>query len=236
MALTATATYKLRKKVISTLGMHKPILTYVSPSRANIVFSVEKFDNIDTTFLPLVERIRSLRLNCPRVIVYCRSYQQCSSLYTFFLKALKSEFTEPPDAPNIAQFRLVDMYTSCTDPQTKKIIIEQATIAFGMGINCPDIQSVIHLGPSDDVESYVQETGRAGRDGRTAYAMLLITKQWKRYVEDSMRLYIENTDKCRRAVLFSEMEGYQPLFYERLCLCCDVCALKCLCNLCQKGQ
>ncbi len=61
-----------------------------------------------------------------------------------------------------------------TKPSQLRIVI--ATIAFGMGIDCPDVQSIIHLGPSDDLESYIQETGRAGRDGQTAYAKLLITK------------------------------------------------------------
>ena len=155
---------------------------------------------------------------------------------------MKAEATEPTHAPDLAQFRLVDMYSSCTDTDTKRIIMEQftkpsqlriviATIAFGMGIDCPDVQSIIHLGPSDDLESYIQETGRAGQ---TAYAKLLITKQWKRYADDSMKMYIENDSKCRREVLFCDMEGYHAIPFERLCLCCDICQNKSLCDLCTK--
>ena len=80
---------------------------------------------------------------------------------------------------------MVDMYTSSTDPEVKELIIEQfsknqnpriliATVAYGMGIDCKDVRQVIHFGSPMDIESYVQETGRAGRDGLPALALLLI--------------------------------------------------------------
>lgn len=58
---------------------------------------------------------------------------------------------------------------SCSGGRLQILI---ATIAFGMGINCPDIRRIIHLGPPSDCESYIQETGRAGCDSLTAYAIL----------------------------------------------------------------
>ena len=47
-----------------------------------------------------------------------------------------------------------------------------ATIAFGMGVDCPDIHQIVHIGPPNDVESYIQETGRAGRDSMQSVAVL----------------------------------------------------------------
>ncbi len=49
-----------------------------------------------------------------------------------------------------------------------------ATVAFGMGLDCPNVRRIIHWGPSTDVEQYVQETGRAGRDGLPVVAILYL--------------------------------------------------------------
>ena len=83
------------------------------------------------------------RFYLPRVLIYCRKYQDSSSLYLSFKKELGVAFTETSDAPDIADFRIVDMFTSCTDEATKSKIMERftkpsqlriviATVAFGM--------------------------------------------------------------------------------------------------------
>ena len=245
LALTATATPKLRKKVVSLLGMQDPIFTYISPCRPNIVNSVETFDTIPNPFGPLLETIKMEKFYLPWVLIYCRKYQDCSSLYSFFKKGLGVAFTEPSDAPDIADFRIVDMFTSCTDEATKSKIMERftkpsylriviATVTFGMGIDCPDVHQIIHLGPPDDLESYIQETGCAGRNGKTSYVNLLKTKGCNRFTDEYMLAYLENTERCRRQMLFSEMEGYHSSCesIQRLCLCCDICKKKCVCNSC----
>ena len=54
-----------------------------------------------------------------------------------------------------------------------KLRIVITTTAFSMGVDCPDVSKVIHYGPPEDIEQYVQETGRVGRDGSSATALLL---------------------------------------------------------------
>ena len=83
------------------------------------------------------------------------------------------------------------MYTKCTEANIKEDIVAAfskpdgtlriviGTIAFGMGLDCPDVRQVLHWGSSHDIESYIQETGRCGRDGFLANAVLLSSKENK---------------------------------------------------------
>ncbi len=82
------------------------------------------------------------------------------------------------------RFRRVDLFMSCTDPVAKEEIIQSftketrlpvviATVAFGMGIHCHNVCEVTHLGPPNGLESYVQESSRAGRDGLPSLAVIV---------------------------------------------------------------
>ena len=71
-------------------------------------------------------------------------------------------------APGRRQRRII--VSNFTNPSHLRAFI--ATVTFGMGIDCSDVRQVVHLGLPSDIESYVQETGRAGRDGLHAMALL----------------------------------------------------------------
>ena len=99
-----------------------------------------------------------------------------------------AEATEPIGYPDLPCFRLFDMYTKCNHKDVKKEILQLftsplgslkiviATIAFGLGVNCPNIQRIIHWGAPNDIETYIQEVGRAGRDYLPSIAILISGK------------------------------------------------------------
>ena len=247
MALTATATKTLRQAVMTIIGMQNPSVIAINPCKMNLMYTVSSFDSIEKTFHPLVEKLRTERIRMPRTLIYTRQYHLCADMYLYFKKELGGEFTEPRNAPDLAKFRMVEMFLSVTDPTHKNTIISMftsesqlrvviATIAFGMGVDCPDIREVVHVGLPDDAESYVQESGRAGRDGKASVSVLLRTKQGFHNVDKTMKDYCLNSDKCSRDKLFGEMDEYSHLDLGPKCLCCDVCSQSCQCGACAENH
>ena len=166
MALTATANSSLRLQLKDLIGMKDPTMVVLAPCKPNLFYKVLPFVSIECNFTPMLEKLMKERVSFPRTIIYCRTMDDCANLYLFFQNSMKGEFTEPPNVPYLSQFRLVEMFTSCTDDSVKDQIITSftkpsclrivcATIAFGMGVNCQDIREVVHLGPPDDFESYI---------------------------------------------------------------------------------
>ena len=222
--------------------MEKPVLIAISPCKANIRYAVGTFTTVEEVFMPLLSRLKKDRERTPRTIVYCQSYNMCADVYIFLSQNLGCELTKPIDAPNLARFRLVDMFTSVTSSKQKETIIDLftkpsqlrvviATIAFGMGIDCPDVRQIVHIGKPEDVESYIQETGRTGRDGHLVLATLLKARTYYP-CEQSIIDYELNESQCRRDVLFQHTENYEHKHVGRFCMCCDICALYCDCGAC----
>ena len=148
------------------------VVVEVSPDKPNIFLACGKFESIVETFTPIAERLKSERLQMGRIIIFCKRIRLCSQIYSFFVYHLHKEITKPPGRSlSIPEHQLVDMFTSGTQSHVKDTIIKNfkspsaplriviATIAFGLGIDCTDVRQVIYLGPSEDIESYVQQIG-----------------------------------------------------------------------------
>ena len=100
-----------------------------------------------------------------------------------------------------------------------------ATSAFGLGIDCSDIRQIFHWGLPSNMEEYVQETGRAGRDGLDAKATLFEGKGGQ-HSSERLKEYVSNATVCRRKLLF---EGFLKYYDGSVRMsrsrCCDLCVL-----------
>ncbi len=156
MAITATAPLSLRIELSHVIGMRNPYSVVLPPCKDNIYYSVSSYTSIEHNFAEILRKLRAEREHFPRTIIYCRSMADCSDVYCFFLKNLGIDFTNPPGVPvALPKYRLVDMFTSCTNSDLKDNIIDSftrpstlriicATVAFGMGIDCPDVRQIVH--------------------------------------------------------------------------------------------
>lgn len=116
------------------------------------------------------------------------------------------------------------------------------TIAFGVGINIPDREVVVHWGACDSMMDYWQEVGRAGRDGRAFKAMYYVTPRSILQTSDTMKELCKALDQsnitCFRDAILKHFTGYSPAPVRSVCTLkcieCDCLYCKC-CHLCRKA-
>ncbi|XP_055029688.2 recQ-like DNA helicase BLM isoform X1 [Misgurnus anguillicaudatus] len=241
MALTATATPRVQKDILNQLTMTRPQVFTMSFNRNNLKYSVlpKKPKKVDE------DCIQWIKKNYPRGsgIVYCLSRNDCDTLADSLQRAGIAALAYHAGLSDSDREYVQNKWINQDGCQ-----VMCATIAFGMGIDKPDVRYVIHASLPKSVEGYYQESGRAGRDGEMSHCVLFYSYtdviRIKRLIAmdkdgnhqskathisnlHSMVHFCENVAECRRIQLlayFGEHTFNTNFCKEHPEVICDNCA------------
>lgn len=165
LALTASATETVQQDICEKLQLKSPKIFRQSYTRPNLSYSVFRPDSKFTKLVAIVSKVKG------SAIVYCKSRRRTLEIAELLnMHGLSAQHYHA----GLTSEQRMQRQQDWIENRTRVIV---CTNAFGMGIDKPDVRLVIHVDMPDCLESYYQEAGRAGRDGKKSYAVLLYNEE-----------------------------------------------------------
>ncbi len=210
MGLTATATERVRQDIIQQLTLRNPYIHVASFNRPNLYYEVRQKNKHS-----FAEVLQIIQKKGGSGIIYCLSRKKVEEV------AYKLQQSGIQALPYHAGMNNVDRTTNQTRFIRDDVQVMVATVAFGMGINKPDVRFVIHHDLPKNLEGYYQESGRAGRDNEPSHCTLFFgfgdvktieyiidqkpDEQEQRIARQQLRRVINyaESSECRRTVQLS---------------------------------
>ena len=185
LALTASATTEVIDDIMVKLAFREKNVLRTSFNRKNISYLVRNVEDKSDYI------VKTLLKTKGSGIVYVRSRKKCREVAELLVSEGVTADYYHAGLPDDVRDRKQESWTS---GETRVIV---ATNAFGMGIDKADVRFVIHWDIPDSVESYFQESGRAGRDGKPAFAVLLYSPADKARLKENLRKKFPEIEKIK---------------------------------------
>ncbi len=197
LALTASATPEVQDDIAQKLELQQPQIYRQSFERANLSYSCFRMDSKINKIIDILKKVPGTG------IVYCKSRKRTKEIAELLqLQGIPADFyhaglnQEERSAKQEAWIK-----------NTIRVIV--CTNAFGMGIDKPDVRTVVHADVPDCLENYYQEAGRAGRDGKTSYAVLLYDERDLKELDEMASIRFPSLEEIRE--VYQALANYLQL-------------------------